>query len=115
MTDEHGDVDGIVTIEDMLEEIVGDIKDEERQEKNLIIQESDEQYVVDGSVSIVDFNRYFKAHLPENESYTTISGLLLEMFEHIAAVGTKTTIQNFEFTIKEKTDRVITMVTVRKL
>ncbi len=115
VTDEHGDVDGMVTIEDMLEEIVGDIRDEERQEKNLIVQESDGQYTVDGSVSIVDFNRYFKAHLPEDESYTTISGLLLDMFEHIAAVGTKTTVQDFEFTIKEKTDRVITMVTVRKL
>ncbi|MBI4272765.1 HlyC/CorC family transporter [Candidatus Uhrbacteria bacterium] len=115
VTDEHGDVDGIVTIEDILEEIVGDIKDEDRPEKNLITQENNENFVVDGSLSIVDFNRYFKSHLSEDASYTTISGLLLDTFEQIAEVGTTATIQNFEFTIKEKTERVITMVGVKLL
>jgi len=115
VTNEYGEVDGVITIEDILEEIVGDIKDEDRFEKLLITNQSDGSYLVDGSVSIVDFNRYFKAHLPEDESYTTISGLLLDAFEQIAEVGTKTIVQNFEFTITEKTERVVTMVNVRLL
>jgi CBS domain containing-hemolysin-like protein len=113
VTDEYGDVDGIVTIEDILEEIVGDIKDEERDEKELMLKQDDGSFLVDGSMSIVDFNRHLKAHLPEDVPYTTISGLLLEAFEHIADVGTKTVIGNFEFTITEKNERRIKTVRVK--
>ncbi|MBI4250215.1 HlyC/CorC family transporter [Candidatus Uhrbacteria bacterium] len=115
VTDEHGDVDGIVTIEDILEEIVGDINDEDDEEKPLITRQGDGRYDVDGSMSIVDFNKYFKAHLPKDEPYTTISGLLLNAFEQIAEVGTKIIIDAIEFTVKEKTGRVITSVQVRFL
>lgn len=113
VTDEHGDVDGIVTIEDILEEIVGEIKDEGDEEKNLITKLKDGSYEVDGSVSIVDFNRYFKTALPEDAPYTTISGLLLDKLEKIPDTNARTTIENIEFTIKEKTERVIKMVIVR--
>jgi len=115
VTDEHGDVDGIVTIEDILEEIVGDINDEDDEEKPLITQQNDGYYDVDGSTSIVDFNKYFKTHLPEDAPYTTISGLLLNVFEQIADVGTKIVIDDIEFTVKEKTERVIASVQVRFL
>lgn len=114
VTDEHGAVDGVVTIEDILEEIVGDIRDEERQEKEQIVKQGDGSFLVDGGMSIVDFNRHLKAHLPEDASYTTVSGLLLETFEQIADVGTKAVIGNLEFVIAEKTDRMITKVAVRR-
>lgn len=115
VTDEHGGVDGIITIEDILEEIVGDIKEEDRNERIFIVAQGDGTYLVDGSTSIVDFNRYFKAQLPEDAAYTTISGLLLEHFEDIADVGTKTVIGNFEFTITKKTERVIKQVVARNV
>ncbi len=115
VTDEHGDVDGLITIEDILEEIVGDIDDENDEKSKLIISQKDGIYEIDGSLSIVDFNRYFKTNLPEDEAYTTISGIILEEVEKIPEVGTKTTIDNLEFTIKEKTERVIKIVAVQKL
>lgn len=115
VTDEHGDIDGLVTIEDILEEIVGDIADESDEATKLIIRLKDGSHQVDGSLSIVDFNRYFKANIPEDQPYTTVSGLLLDKLEKIPDIGTKTVIENIEFTIKEKTERVIVSVTVRKL
>ena len=115
VTDEHGDIDGLVTIEDILEEIVGDIDDESDEDKKLISRQKDGGYQVDGSVSIVDFNRYFKTDFPEDEQYITVSGLLLDQLEKIPDVGTKTIIGNVEFTIKEKTERMIKLLGVKKL
>ncbi|MBI2483751.1 HlyC/CorC family transporter [Candidatus Uhrbacteria bacterium] len=115
ITDEHGSIDGIVTIEDILEEIVGDINDEDDEVKTLVIRRSNTQYDVTGSISIVDFNRYFKSHLPEDAPYTTISGLLMNTFQHIPAVGTKVVVEHMEFEIKEKTARTIKTVSVRVL
>lgn len=115
VTDEHGDIDGLVTIEDILEEIVGDIDDESDEDKKLISRQKDGGYQVDGSVSIVDFNRYFKTDFPEDEQYITVSGLLLDQLEKIPDVGTKTIIGNVEFTIKEKTERMIKLLGIKKL
>ena len=115
VTDEHGDIDGVVTIEDILEEIVGDIDDESDVEDKLISRQKDGGYQVDGSVSIVDFNRHFKTDFPEDEQYITVSGLILDHLENMPEVGTKTVIGNVEFTIKEKTERMIKMLGVKKL
>ena len=115
ITDEHGDVDGLVTIEDILEEIVGDIDDESDEETRLISRLKEGGYLVDGSVSIVDFNRHFKTDFPEDEQFTTVSGLLLDKLEKIPEIGTKTTIENIEFTINEPTERTIKSVKVKKI
>lgn len=115
ITDEHGDVDGLLTIEDILEEIVGDISDEGDEENKLISRQSDGSYHVDGSVSIVDFNRYFNTSLPEDQPYVTVSGLLLDTFEKIPEAGTKAIFNGMEFTVKEKTERMIKMITVRPM
>ncbi|KKR05452.1 MAG: hypothetical protein UT33_C0011G0163 [Candidatus Peregrinibacteria bacterium GW2011_GWC2_39_14] len=114
ITNEHGDVDGILTIEDILEEIVGDISDEKDEDNRLIQKGKDGAYHVDGSTNIVDFNRYFKTNIPEDQNYTTISGLLLDKFEKNPDEGTKAIIENVEFTVKEKNFRTIKSVIVRK-
>lgn len=115
VTNEYGDVDGILTIEDILEEIVGDITDESDKEKSLIRRQKNGRYQVDGSMSIVDFNRHFKTTLPEDENYITVSGLLLDKFEKSPDTGAKTIIDNIEFTVKGKNYRTIKLVTVRRL
>lgn len=115
ITDEHGDVDGLITIEDILEELVGEISDETDEEQKNIIKEKEDHYTVEGDCSIVDFNKYFNSTLPEDDQYTTISGLLLDKFETLPKIGKKTVIDNFEFTIRGRNNRTILLVSVKRL
>jgi len=81
--DEYGATVGLVTLEDLLEEIVGDIKDEyDEDENNLIRQLSDREYVIDGSVKIDDINDALDTELT-SEEYDSIGGLIIEKLEHI--------------------------------
>ncbi len=115
VTNEHGETDGLITIEDILEEIVGEIDDEGDEENKSIKKSRDGTYLVEGSTSIVDFNRFLKSSLPEDDQFTTISGLILDKLEKFPKTGDKITIDNLEFTIKDKTDRLIKNVTVKKI
>lgn len=115
VTDEYGGVDGLITIEDILEELVGEISDETDMEQKPIRKEKDGGYIVEGDTSIIDFNRYFNTFLPEDETYTTVSGLLQETFERLPKIGEKTIIDNLEFTIRDRTDRTILTAYVKRM
>ncbi len=75
--DEYGGVIGLVTLEDILEEIVGDIKDESDKISSDIEKQKDGSYIIEGSVPITDINKKLKTTIPENEPYDSISGFLL--------------------------------------
>jgi len=75
--DEHGGLDGILTLEDLLEEIVGEINDEYDEETRAQIRKDGEAYVFDGMLAVRDANQHLGLKLPEDDSYTTIAGLLL--------------------------------------
>ena len=84
VVDEHGGVEGIITLEDLLEEIVGDISDEHDEEVNeQISQERDGIYLLDGGLAVRDLNRRLKLTLPESEAYTTIAGFLMTAAGHV--------------------------------
>ncbi|HEY5883415.1 MAG TPA: hemolysin family protein [Pyrinomonadaceae bacterium] len=77
VVDEHGGLEGILTLEDLLEEIVGEINDEYDEETRSQIRKDGEEYVLDGMLAVKDANQRLGLELPEDGSYTTIAGYLL--------------------------------------
>ncbi|HEV2912143.1 MAG TPA: hemolysin family protein [Pyrinomonadaceae bacterium] len=88
VVDEHGGVEGVITLEDLLEEIVGDISDEHDDEVNeQISEEADGTYVLDGGLAVRDLNRRLNLSVPESETYTTIGGFLMTAAGHVLQAG----------------------------
>ena len=88
VVDEHGGVEGIITLEDLLEEIVGDISDEHDEEVNEQINpQPDGSCLLDGSLAVRDLNRRLEMNVPISEGYTTIAGFLMSQAGQILAEG----------------------------
>jgi magnesium and cobalt transporter len=100
VVDEYGGVSGMVTIEDVLEQIVGEIEDEfdfDETEDN-IIQDKNGLYRVKASTEIEDFNEFFKVNF-SNEEFSTIGGLIIHAFGHLPKRDEKITFQGFKITV----------------
>jgi CBS domain containing-hemolysin-like protein len=111
VVDEHGGLEGIITLEDLLEEIVGDISDEHDEEVNeQIMAAGENRYVLAGGLAVRDLNRRLKLSLPESESYTTIAGFLMTEAGHMLKPGDKVNYNGFIFEVdRVERRRVITV------
>jgi CBS domain containing-hemolysin-like protein len=105
VTDEHGGVEGIITLEDLLEEIVGEIQDEFDDEAQRLVQpQKDGSFLLDGSLPIRSANRRLGLDLPEDAIYHTLAGFLMTQAGRVLREGDKVEYESAEFTI-ERADR----------
>jgi Mg2+/Co2+ transporter CorB len=111
VVDEYGEVQGLVTLEDILEEIVGDITDEHDIEIQGVRPQPDGSVNVDGSVPIRDLNRAMDWHLPDDEA-TTIAGLVIHEARIIPEPGQAFTFHGFRFQVLRKSRNRITALRV---
>ena len=111
--DEYGGVAGLVTIEDVLEEIVGEIEDETDTEDDLFIRRiSDDDYFVRALTPIEDFNEYFKVSLSDEE-FDTVGGIVMHAFGHMPTRNEITYIDGFEFKVINADQRKIHSLRLR--
>jgi len=113
VVDEYGGAVGIITIDDILEEIVGEIRDEYDTEEDMLVRLKDDQFLINGRMEIDQINERLGLKLPRG-SYETLGGFLLELFGHIPAQGEKVQYQNLTFTVLRASDRLIKEVKVKR-
>ncbi|EYR83564.1 MULTISPECIES: transporter associated domain-containing protein [unclassified Shinella] len=112
VVDEYGEVQGLVTLQDILKEIVGDISDEKDVDMQGVRQEADGSLVVDGGVTIRDLNRAFDWNLPDEEA-TTIAGLVIHESKSIPEERQAFTFYGKRFIVMKRVKNRITKLRVR--
>lgn len=114
--DEYGSVSGLVTIEDVLEQIVGEIEDETDRLENEGIQPTDQEgvFAVPALVSVEDFNEFFDANISEEE-FDTIGGIIVQQFGHVPTRGEDITFESFHFNVVKSDGRRVKTLQVSKV
>lgn len=115
VVDEYGDLQGLVTLEDILEEIVGQIDDEHDRKIKGVKKQQDGSYIVRGNVNIRDLNRELELDLPVEEDANTVAGIVLRAAERIPNVGEKFEYAGYEFTVLGKMRHQLTNIKLKSL
>jgi CBS domain containing-hemolysin-like protein len=115
VSDEFGGVSGIVTIEDIMEELVGEIQDEYDNEVPVVEKVSETEYRVNTATSIPDANEFLPYPLPEGDDYETVGGLLNVLYGNIPEVGDVAVLEPYEFRVLSRSRRVVEVVQLRVL
>ena len=111
VVDEHGGLEGIITLEDLLEEIVGDISDEHDEEVNEQISKiSHRNYILDGGLAVRDLNKRLRVNVPESEAYTTIGGFLMTAAGHVLKPGEVVPYNDLKFHVERVERRRVVRV-----
>jgi magnesium and cobalt transporter len=112
VVDEYGGVSGLVTIEDVLEQIVGEIDDEhDEEEEEFIRRQGDASYLVKALTSVEDFNEYFAVDFDE-ERADTVGGLVVMELGHLPQRDERVTISDFQFRVVRADKRRIHLLEV---
>jgi putative hemolysin len=112
VVDEFGNMEGIVTLEDIIEEIVGEIQDEYDPKDEWFSQVEENVYVVKGRVSIKDVNQRLLLELPEKREYTTLAGFFLYEFGKIPQKGEILDYERYRFVVEKMSKRHISLLRI---
>jgi Mg2+/Co2+ transporter CorB len=112
--DEYGALQGLITLEDILEEIVGEITDEFDQSEDAPIKSKEGGWIVDGGMTIRDFNRSTECNLPDDEA-NTMAGLVIHEAQMIPTAGQVFSFHGHRFEVVARKDNRLSTLKVRPL
>ena len=112
VVDEFGGTEGVITMEDILEELVGEIQDEYDTETPLIERVDDRKYRVQGSATLLSLNEKLPRQLPEDETYVTLAGMLIDIVGRIPNVGESIEHDDYVFTVIKRIKNQIILVDI---
>jgi CBS domain containing-hemolysin-like protein len=115
IVDEFGGTLGMVTLEDVLEEVVGEIQDEFDQEQPLIHRVDEYNYLIDGSTPLHDLEEELGIQLPEIQDATTVGGYVTHRYGAIPPVGSRWTYGNLKFSVEKADQYHVIQVRIKKL
>jgi CBS domain containing-hemolysin-like protein len=112
VVDEYGGTSGMVTVEDVTEEIVGEIEDEH--DKDMLIDKKidDKTFLFSARTEVDSINKKYELNLPTSEEYETLAGLLLHFNEDIPEIETEVDVEKFKFVVKQVNDRSIQLIQI---
>lgn len=113
VVDEFGGTSGIVTLEDLVEEIFGEIEDEHDMKSYVAKKVSDEEYLLSGRIEIDTLNEMFGLDLPESDDYVTIAGFILHFYQNFPKLNESVTIGRYTFKIIKVTATKIELVRMK--
>lgn len=113
VTNEHGATAGIITMEDIIEELVGEIQDEHDEEKPDLEKINDNEFIIKAYANISDINASLPIALPESSNYDTVSGYVNALFGRIPAVNEKKRIEGYEIQILQRKKQLVELVKLK--
>jgi len=115
VTNEHGATAGIITMEDIIEELVGEIQDEHDEEKPDIDKINDNEFLIKAQANISDINASLPLALPESNEYDTLSGFVNQLFGRIPGVNERRKIEGYELQIMQRKKQKVELVKLKVL